>query len=123
MESRSIIGSALYVADQVLRHSSVSWRHWRTMALFSARSQVLFKLDAVLVSASEFARILAAAYLSPSFLLFLCLEIWQYLRSLAAANGFRSAFDSAFKDRTRRGLVLVLSPRVSRVAAFALALI
>jgi hypothetical protein len=67
-------------ADQVLRHSFVSWRQWRIMASFASRSTGIRKFDALLVLAAEVCGIVRASYLSPSFPFLLCFELWQYLR-------------------------------------------
>ena len=78
-------------ADQVLRHSSVSWRQWRTMASFASRSAGIRKFDGLLVVASELCAIVRASYLSPSFPFLLYFESWQYLRrQLPKRNPSRS---------------------------------
>lgn len=65
--------------DQVLRHSSVSWRQWRTMAPFAARLTGIRQFDGLIVTAAELFRIVRASYLNPSFPFFLGFELWQYL--------------------------------------------
>ena len=68
-------------ADLALRHSSVSWRQWRTMSSCASRSVGIRKFNGLLVLAAELCGIVRASYLSPSFPFFLCFELWQYLRS------------------------------------------
>ena len=61
-------------ADLVLRHSSVWWRHWRTMAFLASRLMGLRKADGLLVRVGELCGIVRASYLSPFFPFTLGLE-------------------------------------------------
>jgi hypothetical protein len=51
------------------------------MASGASRSMSVSRFDGLLAPAAELFRIVRASYLSPSFPFFLCLELWQYLRS------------------------------------------
>jgi hypothetical protein len=50
------------------------------MASLASRSVGINKLDGLLVPAAELCAIVRVSYLSPSFPLLLCFELWQYLR-------------------------------------------
>jgi hypothetical protein len=67
-------------ADLILRHSSVLWRHWRTMAFLASPSMRLRKTDGLLARAGELCRLIGASYISPCFPLVLGFELWRYLR-------------------------------------------
>ncbi len=67
-------------AEQVLRHSSVSARRWRTMSSLASRSVGISKFNGLLVPVAELCEIVKSSYLNPSFPLLLCFELWQYLR-------------------------------------------
>ena len=76
-----------FAAERVLRHSSFSWRQWRTMASLPSRSVGINKLDGLLVPAAELCAIVRVSYLSPSFPLLLCFGLWQYLRQRLPKRG------------------------------------
>ncbi len=50
------------------------------MASFASRSEGVRKFDGLLVAAAELCGIVRASYLTPSFPLLLCFELWQYIR-------------------------------------------
>ena len=80
-----------HLAERVLQHSSVSWRRWRTMASLASRSVGISRFDGLLVPAAELCAIVRASYLSPSFPLLLCFELWQYFRRRPRGDPSRRA--------------------------------
>jgi hypothetical protein len=123
---RTLVSSPFGAADLVLRHSSVSWRHWRTMAFFASRSLGIRKIDGLLVSAGELCGIVRASYLSPFFPFFLCIELWHYLRrQLPTSDRSGRAKYSRRPRRVESARSTANSPlrlRLLRGAAFALTL-
>ena len=101
----------LAVADLVLRHSFVLWRHWRTMAFLASRSAGICKTDGLLARAGELCGIIRASYLSPFFPLVLGFELWRYLRQQLQIG------DRSVQTRHNR-----LRLRLLRRAAFGLTL-
>jgi hypothetical protein len=59
------------------------------MASLASRSVGISKFDGLLVPAAELCAIVRASYLSPSFPLLLCFELWQYVRR-RLAKGYPS---------------------------------
>jgi hypothetical protein len=109
-------------ADQVLRHSSGSWRQWITMASFASRSTGIRKFDGLLVPAAELCGIVRASYLSPSFPLLLCFELWQYLRRQLPKGNPSCPVSHSVRSEISSNASFPSALRLVRAAAFAVTL-
>lgn len=78
------------------------------MALRPSRPVDTPKFDGLLLSAAELCGIVRASYLSPSFPLLLCLELWQYLRRQVPKSGHRPARPRSTL-RLLRGLAIAVT--------------
>jgi hypothetical protein len=92
------------------------------MSSCASRSVGIRKFNGLLVLAAELCGIVRASYLSPSFPLLLCFELWQYLqRQLPKGNPSCAACHSR-RLETSRNAGSSSALRLVRVAAFAVTL-
>jgi hypothetical protein len=92
------------------------------MAPFASRSVGIRKFDGLLVSAAELCGIVKASYLSPSFPLLLCFELWQYLRRQLSKGRPSSPASHSRRPETPGNAGFPSAFRLVRVAAFAITL-
>ena len=89
------------------------------MAPFAPRPAGIRKFDGFIVTTAELCRIVRASYLSPSFPIFLCFELWQYLCRQLQKSTSGNNHPPRGKG-TSAGLPSVL--RLVRAAAFVITL-
>ena len=92
------------------------------MSSFAWRSVGIRKFNHLLVLAAELCGIVRASYLSPSFPLLLCFELWQYLRRQMARGHPSCAASHSRRLETSRNASFSSTLRLVRVAAFAVTL-